>query len=203
MSKKMSKKAILPLIALLAAFTLPAMAETTIIRETTVVDAPPPPVLVPGHTTTTYTTTVRPGIRPVYVEEFDANLDRLLTMNEVGAMLFRMYDTDGNMVIDNVEYERPSVLTVVPMGTTTRISYDFDNDGLSDRTVYSYDSFMKYTTLARFDRNGNGLSPHEFAGMSFLEADVDNSRAIEMKEWQGTYIASIDKKNRAEGALNK
>jgi len=200
----MFKKAILPLIALLTAFTLPAFAETTIIRETTVVDAPPP-LVVPGHTTTTttYTTTVRPGIRPVYVEEFDANLDRLLTMNEVGAMLFRMYDTDGNMVIDNVEYERPSVLTVVPMGTSTRISYDFNNDGLSDHTVYSYDSFMKYTTLARFDRNSNGLSPHEFAGMSFLEADVDNSKAIEMKEWQGTYVASIDKKNRAEAALNK
>lgn len=191
------------------AFAAPALADTTVIRETTVVDAPvvvPGPVTT-GTTVTTHTATLPapiPGTsRAIHFEDFDLNRNNVLSMDEVGEMLFRLYDTDGNMVIDNNEYERPSVLTFAPMTQTTSVSYDFDNDGVPDKTVYTYDTFMQRTQLSRFDHNGNGLSPHEFTGKSFLQADVDDSKAIEMKEWQGTYVASIDARNRADAALNK
>lgn len=207
----MLKKAIFPVLSLMVALTPFALAETTVttIRETTVVDgpvvAPLPPVVVPSTTITTYTTTpsLRIAPRVVHFEDFDFNLDRVLTMNEVGMTLFRIYDTDGNQVIDNVEYERPAVVTIMPMNTTTRVTYDFNNDGIGDQTVYSYDTFMQRTWLGRFDRNSNGLSAHEFSGKSFLETDIDNSRAIEAREWQGIYVASIDARNKADAALNK
>lgn len=185
-----------------------ALAETTVIRETTVITPPPP--LQESVTTTTVTTQTATEARVplgaplvVRIDDFDVNHDNLLAMDEIGYTLFKLYDTDGNQVIDNIEYERPALLTVTPMQTTTKVSYDFDGDGMADKNVYTYDTFMQHSHLTRFDSNGNGLSPREFAGMSFLEADIDNDRAIREKEWQGLYVASIDKKNRAEAALNK
>lgn len=143
------------------------------------------------------------GSRAIHFEDFDVNRDNMLTADEIGEVLFKLYDTDGNQVIDNVEYERPAVLTISPMETTTKVTYDFDGDGIADKQVYTYDTFMQHSLLSRFDKNSNGLSAHEFTGKSFLEADVDKSKAIESKEWEGTYVASIDDKNRAEAALNK
>lgn len=226
-----TKTAIIACAAILALPTALALAaERTIVRETTIVEPAPATTtttttyMSPGTTTTivepmpvtheTTTTTVTtqtatearlPVGTPIVLrmEEFDLNHDDLLMMDEIGAVLFRIYDTDGNMVIDNMEYERPAVLTVTPMQTTTKVSYDFDGDGMADKEVYTYETFMKHSQLTRFDHNGNGLSPHEFAGMSFIEADIDNDHAIVQKEWQGLYIASIDKKNRQDAALNK
>ena len=41
-------------------------------------------------------------------------------------MLFKLFDQDGNEVIDNKEYEKRTVLTVVPMKKDTIVRYDFD-----------------------------------------------------------------------------
>lgn len=197
---------------LLLAQTSGAFADTTIVRETTTapdgaVTTNQSAVTTTSETVTTHTTTepgaVKPGTRVIHLEDFDTNGDHILSTREIGDVLFKLYDTDGNDVIDNNEYERPAVLTVAPVEKTTTIQYDFNNDGIADKEVTTYDQFMENTQLSRFDKNHDGLSAHEFTGKAFNIVDVDKSKAIEMKEWQGVYIASIDAKNHAEAELNK
>jgi hypothetical protein len=143
------------------------------------------------------------GARVINFIDFDMNRDGILSINEIGEMLFKLYDTDGNMVVDNIEFERRSVVTVLPMEKNTVIEYDFDGDGLADKTKYTYETFMKDTLLTRFDSNMNGLSPHEFTDLPFLKADVNNDKVVDFKEWQGSYIPSIKKANEAKALFNK
>lgn len=137
------------------------------------------------------------------LKEFDTNNDGLLTRAEVGEKLFKMYDADGNGVIDNIEYERPAVITVVPVEKTTVVTYDFNGDGVADQQEATSENFLRYTQLARFDQNKNGLSPREFVGRGFLEADIDGDKFVNLKEWQGSYNAAIDRSNKIQGNLNK
>lgn len=153
--------------------------------------------------TVTTTETILPGHRTFTFTEFDVNRDTILSVNEVGEMLFNMYDLDGNEVLDNIEYEKRSVVTVVPVEKEILISYDFDNDGLADAVQRSEAQFMQETLLTLYDRNKDGLSPREFTGRDFMEADINNDRAVELKEWQGSYIAILDKKNKEEAQVNK
>lgn len=161
-----------------------------------------------SSTTETYWKTIETslpavGTRTFNFMDFDLNHDGVLSINEVGKMLFKLYDTDGNGVIDNNEYERRAVLTVVPMQKNTTVSYDLDGDGIADVTKYTYETFMQDTLLTRFDKNRDGLSPHEFTGLDFLAADVNHDKVIDLKEWQGSYIASIDKLNKENARFNK
>jgi hypothetical protein len=143
------------------------------------------------------------GAHVINFMDFDLNKDGVLSRNEIGKMLFKLYDTDGNEIIDNKEYERRSIITVLPMQKDTMVSYDFDGDGKPDVTKYTYETFAQDTLLSRYDTNKDGLSPHEFTGLDFLAADVNHDHAIDLKEWQGSYISSIDKANKEKARLNK
>jgi hypothetical protein len=203
--------------ALMAALlhATPAVSDSTTVRETV--------TQTPGKTTVEKTVTTSPaaasgaatkwstethsiaatGARVVNFMDFDLNKDGILSINEVGKMLFKLYDTDGNDVIDNNEYERRAVVTVMPMEKNTVISYDFDGDGIADKTQYTQETFMQDTLLTKFDKNKDGLSPHEFMGMDFLAADVNRDKVIDLKEWQGSYIPGVDKLNKEKASVNK
>jgi hypothetical protein len=169
-----------------------------------IVNPSAPVVVAPGTVVTSPAVIpVVAGVRTIHFEDFDINHDAMLARWEAGEMLFKLYDMDGNMVIDNIEFEKKAVLTVTPMQAVTRMSYDFDNDGIADKTVVTVDDFMQRSMLSRFDRNGDGLSAHEFTGEHFNEVDINNDHAVDKKEWIGSYDAQIDAKNRAEAALNK
>lgn len=135
--------------------------------------------------------------------EFDLNYDGVLSTPEVGERLFRMYDTDGNMVIDNNEYERKSVLTVVPVEREVTVSYDLGGDGLPDRRDTTYETFIYHTQLARFDTDRDGLSPREFVGTGFLKADINNDKAIDMNEWRASYDAYLAERLEDKARVNK
>jgi hypothetical protein len=143
------------------------------------------------------------GARIINFMDFDLNKDSILSINEIGKMLFKLYDTDGNEIIDNVEFERRAVVTVMPMHKDTVIYYDFDGDGRADVEKHTYETFLKDTLLTRFDKNMDGLSPHEFTGLYFISADVNHDKAIDLKEWQGSYNATIDKANKSKARFNK
>lgn len=174
-----------------------AAPDTTSVHVTTTTEQP-------GTTRTeTRWRTVEHGVREINFVDFDVNRDGIQSINEVGEMLFKLYDTDNNEVIDNKEYEVRAVVTVMPVQKDVVVSYDFDGDGLADQTKHTYETFMQNTMLTRYDRNLSGLSPYEFTGLDFMAADVNKDKAIDLKEWQGTYISSIDKANKLKANLNK
>ena len=147
-----------------------------------------------AETVTTSSTTsqqVPPGTTPINLSDFDINQDGILSSNEVGEMLFRLFDTNHDNVIDGKEYETKAIMTVVPMQRQTTISYDFDNEGLADKTQTTYESFSRNTQLARFGGNMSGLSPHEFIDQSLLSVDKDNSGSIDRTEWRSAYMYKI------------
>ena len=143
------------------------------------------------------------GSRAIHFEDFDLNHDGNLTREEAGEMLFRLYDTDGNQVIDNIEYERKAVLSISPMNKTTKMTYDDNGDGVPDKEEQTEEAIMEQTMLSKFDKDADGLSPAEFTGQRFNVTDVNKSHAIEKREWLGVYDGRINAQNKADAALNK
>jgi len=141
------------------------------------------------------------GERTLTFADFDLNHDGVLSMDEVAQKMFRIYDLDGNGVIDNNEYEQHTVVTFTPEEKTTITSYT--NEDPADGTKYTRESFMKASRLDSLTSVKQGLSPHEFIGRDFASVDVNHDHGIDMKEWRGTYIASIDKKNKENAETNK
>ncbi|MCF8495705.1 MAG: hypothetical protein K9G62_03455 [Alphaproteobacteria bacterium] len=122
---------------------------------------------------------------------FDLNKDNILSMTEVGQKLFYIFDTDGNEVIDNIEFDNKKVMTIIPMEKSTFTFIDRDDDGQAEHGAFSYETFIEKSGLMRFDKNMDGLSPSDFIGRSFLELDTNHSKAIELPEWKKVYIESV------------
>ncbi len=199
--KKNVKKSLfsaLAAIAIVASCAAQAHAEET---------APSPESTVVKQRVETITTTRQmlppTGTRLVNLMDFDANGDGILSTREVGEMLFKLFDGDGNGLIDNVEYEKRNVMSVVPMEKETVVQYDFDNDGLPDKVERAHETFMEKTQLSRFDFVGDGLSPRDFMGKSFMRVDINRSRFIELNEWRGAYDESINQKNQKQVLFNR
>lgn len=146
-----------------------------------------------------------PGTHLIDLAKLDANGDGILTRHEVGAALFHIFDADGNNLIDNVEFEKKAIATVVPVKETQKISYYSGDNDVPDKTVVSSEDFLKATQLARFGISGAGLSPHDFAGKNFADADINHDHFIDMKEWVGAYDAAVNAENvkKQEFSLNK
>jgi hypothetical protein len=133
-----------------------------------------------------------PGTQKVNFSDFDANKDGTLSRNEVGGKLFYIFDTDGNQVIDNIEYTRPMVLTIIPMEKKEITTIDFNDDGVADSTSYSQEEFFEQSKLARFDQNKNGLSAREFLDRRvYWNLDDNKDKTVDIKEWKRAYIASL------------
>lgn len=146
---------------------------------------------------------VVPGVRTYRFLDFDLNNDLILSTTEVGEKLFKLYDTNDNNVIDNVEYDHRVALTVQPIEQNVTVSYDLDGDGIADKVTTTSNLFFERSRLSLFDKNGDGLSAHEFTGRSFLEADINDDKSVDLSEWKGSYIASIDEKNKAKAYINE
>lgn len=147
-----------------------------------------------AETVTTSTVTkqeVPAGTTAVNLRDFDMNADGILSSREVGEMLFKLFDSDTNNVIDAAEYENKAILTVVPMQKETTITYDFDNDGVADRTQIASETFSQNTQLSRFGSSPNGLSPHDFIDRTFSAVDKDASGSVDRTEWADAYIFKI------------
>jgi len=146
------------------------------------------------HTTTTDTRTVN-------LMDFDTEKSGVISADKVGRALFKIFDTDGNGVIDSNEYEHHVNVTIVPAEKNTTVTYTLDGN-TETKTTTTYETFMQGTRLANFSNNGKGMSPHDFTGQDFIAVDVNRDHVIDLKEWQGTYIASIDKKNKENAGTN-
>lgn len=135
------------------------------------------------------------GARPLDFRYLDVNNDGILSRREVGQRLFYVFDTDGNGVLDNIEFQRSSIMTVIPLERTELTMIDLDDDGRADLTQVTTNEFMDRSMLARFDMDGRGVSPESFIHKSFYEVDTDRSGVVEFKEWREVY-------NRGRSPLN-
>ncbi len=199
------KRSLLATVAITACmmYATPSFSDTVV--HETVTETTGQPV-----TTTTETQTqtdeqlVSGGETHVYhLSDFDINHNGILSTSEVGKILFKVFDADGNGVIDNNEYERRVIISIAPVEKDTVVTYSFNNNGRVEKITRTNESFMEDSRLALFNNKREGLSAHEFTGQDFLAVDVNRDHAIDLKEWQGTYIASIDKKNKESASINK
>lgn len=142
-----------------------------------------------------------PETRLVNFKELDLDGDNNLTKQEVGEKLFKLYDTDGNQVIDNIEYERKAVITIQPVERETTTEY-FVN-GKPDKVETDREDFMRETMLSQFDKNKDGLSPRVFLERDFKVVDVNKDKGVTLREWLGAYIEKIDRRNRANAGYNR
>jgi len=146
-------------------------------------------------TTVTETTIVEqqelPNYNKVNFMDFDLNEDGVLNRDEVGEKLFYIFDTDGNEVVDNVEMKDPRVLSFVPMEKETVQVVNFHDTPQADIVTVTYETFLKSSSLIRYDEDKDGLSPLDFLGKTFLEVDVKDDKVIDLEEWKRAYADVI------------
>jgi hypothetical protein len=153
--------------------------------------APTVPAATVTTTTVTTTAPLTTDATPIDFMAFDTNHDGVLSANEVGEKLFYLFDTDGNEVIDNVEFDQGRVYTLQKVKKTTTVAVDLNDDGIPDSVTSDADVALQNTHLARFNTNGDKLSAHEFIDKSFLALDVNDDKTIDLNEWKQAYAESV------------
>lgn len=142
------------------------------------------------------------GARVINFAEFDVNGDGILTREEIGVKLFHLFDNDGNHLLDNIEYTRNNIITILPIAKDVVIKYDLDGDGVPDKTEVSHTMIMEETMLSRFDADGQGLSPEKFTGRHFNIADINKDKFVDLEEWKASYNSTIDERIRRRAETN-
>lgn len=135
------------------------------------------------------------NVNQINFSEFDVNGDRAYSMGEVGERLFQSFDQDGNHNIDNIEWDKKSVMTIIPMEKETFRFYDADDDDIAEEETYTYENFYIASGLIKFDSNQDGLSAKEFIDEGFEALDDDENKMIDLEEWKKAYIQSRPKHN--------
>lgn len=147
------------------------------------------------HTKTYVETSDAIEAQTIKFSDFDVNGDGDYSKPEVGKKLFYVFDQDGNQVIDNLEWNRRSMYTITPMEKETFKFVDHNDDGFTDLSTYTYETFYKESGLIRFDHNKDGLSPSEFIETGFQELDDNDNNTIELDEWEEAYTLMLKPKN--------
>lgn len=127
-----------------------------------------------------------------------------IVLDDLARHLFYLYDTDGNELIDNQEFEARRIATIMPVERETITVVDtISSNGEPELMTHNYTHFMERTGLSRFETNADGLTAHEFLGdVSFLEADQNSDHGIGLEEWKAAYSADYQKPHDEGDAYN-
>lgn len=141
--------------------------------------------------TITEKTIVQQKHMPEYTEvsfmDFDLNGDGTLSRDEVGEKLFELFDRDGNEVIDNIEMKIVGVMSFIPMEKETIEIIDYHTPGMEDKIKVTQQEFLETSSLTKFDKEEDGLTPLDFLGKRFIQVDVTDDKVIDLKEWKRAY----------------
>jgi len=155
------------------------------------------------HTKTYIESQDRENVNEINFSVFDVNDDGLYAKSEVGTELFYIFDQDGNEVIDNMEWDDENLYTIIPMEKETVRFVDYNDDGYTELSSYTYETFYKESGLYRFDKDhDDGLSASEFIDDNYKSLDEDNSGMIELDEWEEAYLTSYSPESADEAQYN-
>ncbi|MCD8498377.1 MAG: hypothetical protein LRZ85_10135 [Alphaproteobacteria bacterium] len=171
-----------------------------VVTETTKIKEVKPAAVV--KTETLVTQKEIPNTNRVNLLDFDLDQDGVLTRAEVGEKLFYMFDTDGNMIIDNLEINRVGLVTLIPMEKTTVKMVDIGANGKVEEKVLDTEEFMAESRLIEYDQNRDGLTPLEFIGMPFNRLDKNNDKAVDVEEWKEAYASYVKPKFQRQSHYN-
>lgn len=139
-----------------------------------------------------------PEVKEVDFTVFDTNKDGIFSMQEVGDRLFESFDRDDNDLIDNIEWNWKTVMTITPMEKEKYQFVDYNDDGYTDKSSYTYQTFYQTSGLIKFDNNQDGLSASDFIEVPMLKLDDDGDKLISLQEWQEAYKTSRLEHNQPE-----
>lgn len=154
-------------------------------------------------TTTIHEAKDLPEMKKTDFSVFDVNKDGEFSKQEVGEKLFYVFDRDGNEVIDNVEWDRKSMMTIIPMEEHNYKFVDKNEDGYIDQSQYTYQEFFQTSGLIKFDKNYNGLSASEFIEEEFQALDDNDDNLISYEEWKEAYSKATSPENAQPENYNK
>lgn len=123
--------------------------------------------------------------------DFDLNRDGTLSRDEVGEKLYKIFDRDGNEVIDNIEMKRRSIMVFTPMSKKTIEIIDYQSTAKPEKRIVTEEEFLEASQLIKFDKDKDGLSPLDFLGMPFNHVDVHTDKVIDLYEWKRAYAKSV------------
>lgn len=135
----------------------------------------------------------QPDTRTITVNELDLNQDGVLSRDEVGEKLFKVFDRDGNEVIDNIEMKTPSLLVFSHMEKKVIEIVDYRDQ--SEEKSVTVEEFLEESKLSRFDKDKDGLSPLDFLRTPFNQVNVKRDGVIDLYEWKRAYAAIVRPKH--------
>ncbi len=171
--------------ALLAVFAMTPQVQAETVKTTKIIEAKE----MPDMTKTDFSV-------------FDVNNDGQFSKEEVGEKLFYVFDRDGNEVIDNLEWDHKSMMTIIPMEEHNYKFIDKNEDGYVDQSQYTYKEFFQTSGLMKFDKNYNGLSASEFIETSFQVLDDNDNNLIDIEEWEEAYSKATSPENAQQENYN-
>lgn len=140
----------------------------------------------------------------VPIDALDLDVDGRITRTEVAKYMFYYFDRDGNESLTKGEYHANRPIDVLPKQNPAITFIDIDNDGKDDGVEYGKDSFLEAVMVGEYVPGSTEIKAMDIIDIYFLRADTDESRAVELSEWQKIYAKhGVKKENTPPEAANQ
>tara|TARA_Y100001934_G_C12376985_1_gene789782 strand:- start:1599 stop:2117 length:519 start_codon:yes stop_codon:yes gene_type:complete len=124
----------------------------------------------------------------ITIDAFDANQNKVVTLEEVGNVYFQMLDGDNNLSLTAIEFNNNFKINMVyeePKG----YKYSKENPSEQDEPeFYTYNQFLELSKLEKFEDAYNGLNGPALIDSIFEQIDTNRNAMISLPEWNAAFI---------------